>query len=207
MVKNDEPLYDKIVRFVKENFSLIILPIIAIIVLATGIYLYSKQKAQLSIQDIANVISQQEETTQVPEEKEKSVAEEDKKEKEKVAVTETLEGETTTEKPPVAQKTYTYIAKKGEGTTHLARYAIKDYLLNDPTGKTLKAKLTAEHKVYAEDYIKDVINKSSLKVGESLSFSADLIQEAVNKSLKLNDKQLANLKQFTKKIVSFNLNY
>lgn len=206
MVKNDEPTYDKIVRFVKENFSLIILPIIAIIVLATGIYLYSKQKAQLSIQDIANVISQQEEATQVPEEKEKSVAEEGKKEKE-IAVTETLQGETTTEKPPIDQKTYTYIAKNGEGTTHLARYAIKDYLLNDPTGKTLKAKLTSEHKVYAEDFIKDVVSKSSLKVGESLSFSVDLIQEAINKSLKLNDKQLANLKQFTKKIVSFNLNY
>ncbi len=205
MVKNDEPLYEKIVRSLKENFSLIVLPVIAIIVLATGIYLYSKQKAQLSVQDIANVISQREITSET----EEKPAQEEVKTDEKVAVTETLKPEPTPNKTQTTteETKYTYVAKKGEGTTHLARYAIKDYLLNDATGKTIKNKLTPEHKVYAEDYIKDVVNKSSLKVGEKIIFSQDLIQEAVNKSLNLSDKQLANLKQFSNKIVSFNLNY
>lgn len=213
MAKNDEPLYEKSVRFIKENFSLIVLPIIAILVLATGIYLYSKQKAQLSVQDIANIIAQREESevSEATKEKEETAIEEtgvkEPKLDNQVAVTETLKPETGPNKVEATQKLYSYVAKKGEGTTHLARYAIKDYLLNDATGKTLKDKLTPEHKVYAEDYVKDIINKSSLKIGEKLTFSPDLIKEAVNKSLGLNDKQLANLKQFTNKIVSFNLNY
>jgi len=86
---------------------------------------------------------------------------------------------------------------KGEGITHLARKALKDYLKEHPDRK-----LSNEHKVYIEDYLKDrILEKRTgskfLELGEEISFSSDMIEEAIDSSLHLTQKQLDNLKNYS----------
>jgi len=94
---------------------------------------------------------------------------------------------------------YDQTAQSGDGVTHLARRAVKDYL--DKTGQG--ADLTAEHKVYVEDYIQKRTGEQWLGLGEKVSFSEDLIKEAVESSWQLTDEQLENLAQYSAQITSF----
>lgn len=82
-------------------------------------------------------------------------------------------------------------AEMGEGITHLARHAIKDYLLE--LGKSL----SPEQKIYAEDYVQNKIGSEGLKVGQKLSFSRDLLKEAVARSELLKPWQIQNLTQYS----------
>jgi hypothetical protein len=101
--------------------------------------------------------------------------------------------------PAPAGGTYEQIAEQGNGITHLARKAAKAYL--DKTGQA--ADLTAEHKVYIEDYLTKKTGDRWLDLGEKVSFSEDLIKEAVDSSRQLNAEQLDNLKQYSAQISSF----
>lgn len=96
-------------------------------------------------------------------------------------------------------RTYEQTAQQGEGITHLARRAAKEYL--DSTGQG--ADLTAEHRVYIEDYLAKQTGDNWLDLGEKVSFSEELIKEAVEKSRQLTDEQLENLKQYSEQISSF----
>ena len=82
-------------------------------------------------------------------------------------------------------------AAVGDGVTHLARRALKSYLEDHSQD------LTNEHKIYIEDYLKDNIGSKSLEVGEEITFSEDLIKEAIDASLKLTPEQLQNLEQYS----------
>lgn len=84
----------------------------------------------------------------------------------------------------------TKTASRGDGITHLARSAIKDYLAE--SGKTL----SAEQKIYAEDYAQNRVGSEFLEVGQKISFSKDLLREAVEKSQGLAEWQIENLKQY-----------
>ncbi|MFY9457998.1 MAG: hypothetical protein WAP23_03695 [Candidatus Spechtbacterales bacterium] len=88
----------------------------------------------------------------------------------------------------------TKTASRGDGITHLARSAIKDYLAE--SGKTL----SAEQKIYAEDYAQNKIGSESLEVGQKISFSKDLLGEAVRNAEALEQWQLENLKQYTSQV-------
>lgn len=99
---------------------------------------------------------------------------------------------------PSSARTYEQTAGPGEGITHLARRAAKEYL--DRTGQG--ANLTTEHKVYIEDYIQNKTGEQWLGLGEKLSFSENLIKEAVEASLQLTNEQLENLKQYSAQISS-----
>jgi len=90
-----------------------------------------------------------------------------------------------------AGKKYEETAEKGNGITHLARRALRKYL----GGSSVN--LSAEQKMFCEDYIQKHIGEGGLKTGESIVVSEDLIAEAVNQSLKLSPSQLENLKNFT----------
>jgi len=85
----------------------------------------------------------------------------------------------------------TKTANPGNGITHLARYALKDYTV--ATGKSL----SAEQKVYAEDYVQNRIGEETLTIGQKLSFSTDLLREAVEQAEQLEQWQIENLKQYT----------
>lgn len=82
-------------------------------------------------------------------------------------------------------------AQRGEGITHLARHAIYEYL------KDAEKTLSAEQKIYAEDYIQNKTSSDPLDLGQTLSFSRELIKEAVEKAEGLTSPQIENLKQYT----------
>ncbi len=85
-------------------------------------------------------------------------------------------------------------AVKGNGLTHLARYALKEYLKEKPE---LAGQLKAEHKIYIEDYLqKHTAHSKILKVGDEISFSNELIKEAIDQAQKLTDSQIKNLGQY-----------
>lgn len=88
---------------------------------------------------------------------------------------------------------YEETAQKGEGITHLARRAMNKYLKET----NREENLTKEHKVYIEDYLQNKRGERWLVLGEKMSFSGQEIEEAIQKSLKLSQDQLENLKQFT----------
>lgn len=81
-------------------------------------------------------------------------------------------------------------ASAGEGVTHLARRTVDKYL--QAYGKTL----TAEQKIYAEDYLKDIQGSSQLNVGQEVGFNNTNVETAVNQALALEEWQINNLKQY-----------
>lgn len=85
----------------------------------------------------------------------------------------------------------TKTAGAGDGITHLARQALEEYLTD--SGKTLNA----EQKVYAEDYVQNKTGSELLEIGQNLSFSKNLLEEAVGAAEQLEDWQIENLKKYT----------
>jgi len=92
---------------------------------------------------------------------------------------------------------------KGNGTTHLARQALKEYLKDKPE---LASKLKPEQKIYIEDYLRKQITDAPkiLQMTDSVSFSTGLIEDAINKSLDLTDGQLQNLQKYVPLAPSLN---
>lgn len=90
-------------------------------------------------------------------------------------------------------------AAKGDGSTHLARRALANYL-----EKTPDSSLTGEHKVYIEDYLRKAVgSKSHMAVGASTEFSKDLIRQAIDHSKTLSAKQLNNLKKYSNRVAMY----
>jgi len=82
-------------------------------------------------------------------------------------------------------------AEKGEGITHLARKSLAVYLENNHYPE-----LTPEHKIYIEDYLKDLHGERFLQLGEELEFSVTDIENAIEKAEQLTEEQLNNLTQY-----------
>ncbi len=95
---------------------------------------------------------------------------------------------------------YVEEAKPGEGMTHLARRALKRYLEDYPE----KFELTPEHKVYIEDYLARKKGYHWIEVNESLEFSKQLIEEAIEKAEQLTPEELDNLSQYTRLVPALN---
>ncbi len=90
-------------------------------------------------------------------------------------------------------------AVAGDSLTTLARKALADSLEKNPDSS-----LSAEHRVYIEDYLrKNSKHTSQVFVGTSVEFSKSLIQEAIGKSKQLNDQQLTNLKKYADRVSSY----
>jgi hypothetical protein len=180
--------------WINKYGSSVILPIIALLILAGGIYLYASQKSQeelaLPIEEklaasfeegiagLAEELAIQEEII--------SPAEEETEER---AIEEIIP-EGRKESGVIIEK-----AVKGDGVTHLARRALKDYL------KDQSQELTNEDKIYIEDYLKDEIGSRPLEIDEEITFSEDLIKEAIDASLQLTPEQLKNLEKYSALVV------
>lgn len=173
---------DRFRGWINKYGSSVILPIIALAILAGGIYLYTNQKneqAKLFPEDNLAGIQEQLPNNSNP----GIVADPDQElnqEIDKIVPQSRKEGNNIIEK-----------AVQGEGITHLARRALKDYL------KDNEQELTNEHKIYIEDYLKDKTGSQPLEVGEEITFSEDLIKEAIDASLELTQEQLKNLEQYS----------
>ena len=142
----DEGWGSRFAKWMQRNLTSIILPVLAIIVLIGGIYLYTSQRG-------APVVPSQELDAELgldigkgqiskPTEEPKAQPEPPKQEpKEELGL-----GGPAKELPEV----FTLQAQKGEGITHLARKALSQYLELAPD----KPSLSPEHKIYIEDYIR-----------------------------------------------------
>ena len=90
-------------------------------------------------------------------------------------------------------------AERGNGTTHLARRALAHYL-----EKNADSSLTAEHKVYIEDYLrKNIEFRGTVTTKTSIEFSKDLVRQGIEKSKTLNDRQLQNLKKYSARVSAY----
>jgi len=87
-------------------------------------------------------------------------------------------------------------AAPGDSRTTLARSALRNYL-----EKNNDSSLTAEHKIYIEDYLqKHVGYTGGVRVGTQISFSKTLIRDAIEKSKTLTDSQLNNLTKYAQRV-------
>lgn len=176
--------------------SSVILPIIALLILASGIYLYATQKSekapsisesippteqqnQANISGNLDIENQGETINPIAENATPGNVEQ-------IVPASRIEGNNIIEK-----------AVKGDSVTRLARRAVKDYLEEN------NQDLNNEQKVYAEDYLKDQIGSKKLKVDDELSFSEDLIKAAIDGALKLTPGQLKNLEKYSQSVVSW----
>jgi len=104
-----------------------------------------------------------------------------------------------TENKAISQETgeaFVETAVAGDSQTTLARKALASYL-----EKNTDSELTAEHKIYIEDYLrKNVGHSGSVKVGSQASFSKNLIKDSIEKSKTLNENQLENLKKYSARV-------
>lgn len=94
-------------------------------------------------------------------------------------------------------------AVKGNGATHLARAALKEYLKDHPTEAS---RLKIEQKIYIEDYLRKHTAQPTkvLKINDKISFSTSLIQDAIAASQKLSDAQINNLSKYVPLVPSLN---
>jgi polyhydroxyalkanoate synthesis regulator phasin len=100
--------------------------------------------------------------------------------------------------PQTSQETGTSFvetAAKGEGSTNLARRSLANYLEKNPDSS-----LTAEHKIYIEDLLRRQVKDGRMKIGDKREFTKDMIAKAIEKSKSLNDKQLKNLQKYSHRV-------
>lgn len=170
-------------QWLQDNLRIIV-SILIVVAIAAGIYSYSKRA---DVSDQSATPSAEEQLSE-----------------ENLAKKETSADATDTRKPssPIieSQETETSFietAVKGDGTTHLARRALANYL-----EKNSDSALTAEHKIYIEDFLRKNIPEKRVALGASVEFSKDLIQNAITKSKNLNEKQLQNLHKYAVRVPS-----
>jgi len=208
----------KVWNWMKNNFSAIILPVIALIILGGGIYLYSQQKnegalnineEELQTGGITIDLENNGAKTETPVTQQPVATTQDTVKGTKTETTKTEEtkpvikdegkgGPTDTTTISTLKETYKEKAVKGEGITHLARKALKEY------SQDKGIKLSAEQKIFAEDYMQNNTGTRKLALGEEVSFSKTLINDAISGAQKLTVSQLHNLEQYSRLVPSLN---
>ncbi len=186
---------DQAKAWVQENLRIIV-SVFIVAAIALGIYSYSERSQTLTDEGTSTLLETKggEENTANTEDKlsegqSPSTAKADAKNA--VVVTEELSKETET--------SFIEQAEKGNGSTHLARRALAHYL-----EKNADSSLSAEHKVYIEDYLrKNVGFRGSVTNKTSIEFSKTLINQAIEKSKTLNDRQLQNLKKYSARVSAY----
>lgn len=96
--------------------------------------------------------------------------------------------------PAPVREAITEVAQKGEGVTHLARRAVAEYL------KQHEMQLSPEQRVYAEDYARKAVGAGRLVPAEELSFSQDLLKDAVSLAQALSTTQIQHLHTYAERV-------
>jgi predicted negative regulator of RcsB-dependent stress response len=170
--------------WLRDNLRIII-SIIIVVAIAGGVYSYSKRNQAPVNKSAEEQVAGNEAATETQEGNENAAAAPTKATV-KAATSQETEG------------SFIETAGKGDGQTHLARRALANYLEKNPDSG-----LTAEHKIYIEDYLrKNSGFKGRVYSGTSVEFSKDLVNKAIESSKKLNDKQLKNLHKYAVRVPS-----
>lgn len=188
----------KFKEWMQDNLRIII-SILIVVAIAGGIYSYSQRT------EVPEEIALEEEVIEI-ENEEGEIMEEEAIEGEEVMPEESKEmpmvqEEDRTSSVATSQETgeaFQESATTGDGVTHLARRALAHYLEKSPDSA-----LTAEHKIYIEDYLKDMYrSQGPVYVGTTISFQKNDIQRAIDQSKNLTEKQLENLKKYSVRVSS-----
>jgi hypothetical protein len=196
--------WDRARTWVQDNLR-VILSVLIVALIAVGIYNYSKKPVEEQPSAVDQLVGEQSlETEQGSENQNQNAALEVQpgEKKDQVVVKEEKKEEA---KPPVvtpaetkAEKTgegYTVKAAPGDGLTHLARKALREYLAANPD-----ANLTKEHKIYIEDYLRKNVAVGSLRPGDSRVFSDSLVKDSIAQAKTLNAGQLKNLQKYSARV-------
>jgi cytoskeletal protein RodZ len=185
---------DQLKRWFQDNLRIII-SVAIVVVIAGGIYSYSKRTDSPIVNDQSQTEDQtatvNENTATEGSSKPQTANDTSKNTKPTVSSTATSKE---------TEGSFVETAGKNDGATTLARKATANYLEKNPDSG-----LTKEHKIYIEDYLrKNVGHKGGVHVGTSIEFSKDLIQKAITQSKTLNDRQLKNLQKYSARVSSLN---
>ena len=188
--KQPEEKYEELKRWFQDNLRIVI-SVVIVIVIAGGIYSYSKRTDSpiVTDQSISTDKNTTDQSSTDASTTDKSVATDSKTTKTDVSAT-TVSKETET--------SFVETAGKNDGLTVLARKATANYL-----EKNEDSSLTKEHKIYIEDYLRKTVSHSGgVRVGTSVEFSKDLIAKAIEKSKTLSERQLKNLQKYSARVSS-----
>lgn len=198
-------------QWLQDNLRIII-SVLIVVIIAGGIYSYSKRAEapqandQASSENILEKIAgtdenQSDQQSATVEEKNGSESEKQpatQQEQTKPASTQAPANTSSAATSQETDKSFVETAVRGDGTTKLARRALANYLEKNPDSS-----LTAEHKIYIEDYLrKKVAKKGGVTVGTSVEFEKSLIADAIAQSKNLNQKQLSNLHKYAVRVPS-----
>lgn len=167
----------KVNEWLKKYFGRVVLPAAAIVILVIGINNYMESRSdreafKLDELGATGIVKLEEETGEIVE----------------------LEEVVTDKKGNAIE--LIQIAEPGDGITHLARKALKNYMeLNDDI------RLIPEQKIYAEDFLKDLVGSQPLEIGDTIKFSARDIQNAIDAANLLSDTQIQNLSKYVPLVV------
>ncbi len=198
---------EKMKVWLQENLRMLV-SIIIVVVIAGGIYAYSKRAQAPAVNDGATVIQDSSEgkISVIGGDTAKDGSTDQTANTTTPSDTATQPSADNTQKAttpqPASQETgssFVQTASKGDGTTTLARRSLANYLEKNPD-----ASLTAEHKVYIEDFLRRQVKDGRLKVGDTREFSKDTIANAIEKSKGLSSKQLKNLQKYSKRVSGLN---
>lgn len=189
----EEGTAEKTKAWIQENLRVIV-SVFIVAAIALGIYSYSDR----SLPSDESMIAEEEIISS-----ETTGAEETGTEEERTMTETGAETAPTTVAPTETSRetagSFVETASPGDGLTHLARKATANYLEKNPDSS-----LTAEHKIYIEDYLrKAVSHKGGVKIGTSVEFQKDLIGQAIAQSKTLSERQLKNLEQYSSRVAEF----
>jgi hypothetical protein len=197
----------KVKNWIQDNIRIII-SVLIVVVIAGGIYSYSNRSQEVFFdEDLAleeEFLFDENEDEDNNSESGEALEENEAGEEEEVKVDEGTTTETTeseSEPKVVSEETeeaFIETAVIGDGKTTLARKALASYL-----EKNNDSELTAEHKIYIEDYLRKNVNHTGgVRVGDQVSFSKNLIKDSIEKSKTLTENQLENLKKYSARVPS-----
>jgi hypothetical protein len=181
--EQESSLQDKAKQWLEDNMRIII-SILIVILIAGGIYSYSNRAESPQMNESEIITGDEENSSDIAQ----SDSDEDSALQEDSIVGETSSVAVSQE----TQDSFIETAAAGDSQTKLARRALADFLEKNPDSA-----LSAEHKIYIEDYLrKNSGNTGRIFVGTSVEFSKDLIKDAISMAKNLNENQLQNLHKY-----------
>lgn len=193
---NEKGVFDKIKEIINDNRENLLIVAFVLIIIG-GVWAYMQVPQKSSTSNIANETNSASEEIKKTEENatiaptQNETEEETKEEPKKEA----KEEPTKEESNNIASEnsgSFTVKAAKGDGLTHVARKALKEYL-----AKENSENINKEQKIYAEDYLRKHSAYKKVNPNDEFSFKSDLIKEAIEKSKNLNSYQLKNLEKYS----------
>lgn len=218
-------------NWLQDNIR-IVLSVLIVIAIAAGIYSYSKRGVETSKVAVetnketeAKIAGVEEkdveivgkgeaeakvkatDKTELTEEEKKNLEErldaviKEGQQKEKTKEVKVAEGKNQEAPAEASQETGEAFVEKavaGDSLTTLARRATAHYL-----EKNNQSDLTAEHKIYIEDYLRKAVGSQKVVPGSDVSFSKTLIQDAVEKAKNLQPNQLKNLEKYSSRVTKW----